>query len=80
MNKTKLINKVTSKLKRLNTYKISLANDFLDVLESKGRYKPSEELFNTPGFYEKYLKALEETKKGKLVDFNSIKVTMQFQI
>jgi hypothetical protein len=74
MNKEKLLNRVTNRLKKLNTYKISLTNDFLDFLEKDSNDKATDELLSIPGFYENYLKAIEEVKKGKIVDFNSIKV------
>ncbi|MEO8210099.1 MAG: hypothetical protein ABI840_06030 [bacterium] len=73
MSKEKILSEAQSRLKNLSKYKISIANDFMKMLEEKESKSATDELLKIPGFYEKFIKATEQMKAGELYDFETIK-------
>jgi hypothetical protein len=73
MSKEKILIEAQKRLKGLTKYKISIANDFIKLLDGEDSKEATDELLRIPGFYDKFIKAKGQIRKGEVVDFDAIK-------
>jgi hypothetical protein len=73
MSKDKILIEAQRRLKGLTKYKISIANDFLKMLDDKDSKEATDEFLEIPGFFENFIKAKEQIKEGEVYEFRNIR-------
>jgi hypothetical protein len=68
-----LLRQTQRRLEKLPTKKLALVSDLLQYIEQEPSDAATQELLSIPGFYEKFLAAQEEIRKGRHVDFEQIR-------
>ena len=62
-----------TRLRRLSTNRLRVANDFLAYLEERESSEATEELLSIPGFEEALQEAVMQSKNNEIVSFSAIK-------
>lgn len=62
-----------TRLRRLSTSRLRVANDFLAYLEERESNEATEELLSISGFEEALKEAVMQVEAGKVISFSDIK-------
>jgi len=73
VRKSELLRRTRRRLERLPAKKLALVSSILRYMEQEPSVPATKELLSMPGFFGRFLEAMEDVKNKRLIDFERIR-------